>query len=652
MDVCQKSHFPAVSPGPENAIIVITVLQFFPKFALITAVFLLTSLAPSRLLALPVGQPSTQSVATAQGGSQVPAHYPPLPPAQTRFFPLSQIRPGLQGVAYTVFQGDTPQPMGVKILGLLRGALGPGQDMILVRLEGSKADYDGVVAGMSGSPVYINGKLVGALSYRIGQFSKEPIGGVTPIQEMLQVRDLKAPSPQMLIAAQSSSPAEAAGTPASTSNITATSAFGSFQPIATPLVFSGFSPSALHFWKQEASGIGLTDVSALGGSDSNARQPGPLRPGDAVSALLVSGDLEISATCTVTYVDPHQMLACGHPITQFGPVSMPMTKAEVLATLPSPMNSFKIINTTQTIGAITQDRQFAIMGVFGKEADTIPVVVHIDGVSGVAPQTLHLHVVDQPSVTPLAVMVAVYQGLMQQNSYSAESSYRVTGTVRLAGYPMVKLNDLVAPTDGAPANLLAALVVGQRFSRLYANAARRTAIQGVDLHVQQIPQRLTAQIVAAHADKTILQAGQKVTIEASVLPWHGDIHNIRIPITLPLNLPPGPVRLLISDGATLDRLSQPPAVNARPLSIAATIAQLNSDHPSDRLYVTLLAPEPQATMDGRTLSALPISMVNVLEPLRQDHVLSLHGESMTPVTSIPVNAMLSGHQVITLQVEN
>ncbi len=541
--------------------------------------------------------------------------------------------------------------MGVKILGVLHGALGPNQDMILVKLEGSKADFDGVVAGMSGSPVYIDGKLVGALSYRIGQFSKEPIGGVTPIQEMLQVAKLKSPTQQILLASHPAPHDQTIPNPTFTSNITAASAYGSIQPIATPLVFSGFTPSALHFWKQHAASLGLTDVSALGGSDSSAVQPGPLRPGDAVSALLVSGDLEISATCTVTYVDPHQMLACGHPITQFGPVSMPMTKAEVLATLASPMNSFKIINTTQTIGAITQDRQFAIKGVFGRKADTIPVVVHLDGAS-VAPRTLHLNVVDQPSVTPLAVMVAVYQGLMQQNGYSAESSYRVTGTVRLAGYPSVKLDDLVAPTDSAPANLLAALVVGQRFMSLYSNAARRTAIQGVDLHVQQIPRRLTAQIIAAHADRTTLQAGQKVTLQASVLPWHGEIYNLNIPITLPLNLPPGPVRLLISDGATLDQLNHSSALGARPLSVAATIAQLNSDHPSDRLYVTLLAPEPQATLDGRTLSALPISMANVLEPLRKDHALTLHGESTTPITSIPVNAMLSGHQLITLHIIN
>jgi hypothetical protein len=613
------------------------VSQFFSRLAFLAAVSLLTSLAPAPLLAQPVSQP--------------PAQLPPHPPAQTTFFPLSQIRPGLQGVAYTVFQGDNPQPMGVKVLGVLHGALGPNQDMILVRLEGSKADYTGVVAGMSGSPVYIDGKLVGALAYRIGQFSKQPIGGVTPIQEMLQVRDLKSPTPEMLLASHPAPQNQAIPNPSSASNLTETSAYGSIQPIATPLVFSGFTPSAMNFWKQHAAGTGLTDVSALGGSDSSAKQPGPLRPGDAVSALLVSGDLEISATCTVTYVDPHQMLACGHPITQFGPVSMPMTKAQVLATLASPMNSFKIINTTQTIGAITQDRQFAIKGVFGREAHTIPVVVHLDGAS-VAPRTLHLNVVDQPSVTPLAVMVAVYQGLMQQNSYSAESSYRVTGTVRLAGYPSVKLNDLVAPTDSAPANLLAALVVGQRFISLYSNAARRTAIQAVDLHVQQIPQRLTAQIIAAHVDKTTIQAGEKVTLQASVLPWHGAIQNLSIPITLPLNLPPGPVRLLVSDGSTLDQLNHPTSIGARPLSVAATIAQLNSDHPSNRLYVTLLSPQPQATLDGQTLSALPISMANVLAPLRTDHALTLHGESTIPITSIPINAMLSGHQVITLHIVN
>jgi hypothetical protein len=576
------------------------------------------------------------------------AALPPEPPAITTFFPLSQIHAGLQGVAYTVFQGTRPQPMGVEILGLLHDALGPHQDMILVRLEGKQPDYTGVVAGMSGSPVYVDGKLVGALSYRIGQFSKEPIGGVTPIQQMLQVRDLKPTSSgeDTLLASNPET------TPDNSGNLTATSAGGgTLLPIETPLNFSGFSPAALQFWKQHARGLGMTDVSALGGgSDSHADDPGPLRPGDAVSAVLVSGDLQISATCTVTYVDAHHMLACGHPISQYGSVSIPMTKAEVLATLPSPMNSFKIINTTQTIGAITQDRASAILGVFGQQARTIPVTLHIDSPGTAAPQTLHLHVIDQPQLTPLAVMVSVYQGLMQQNSYTSQASYHVTGTVQLAGYPALHLDNLVAPTSGFAANLLAALTVGARFTQIYNNASRRTPIQSVQLHIEQIPERLTASLIAAHADKSIVHAGDTVTLEASLLPWHGQIRNLRIPVTLPTSLPPGPVRLFLSDGPSLDQLLQPNAANRQPLGVAATIAQLNSDHPSDRLYVTLLAPQTQAALDGRTLPALPISMANVLDPLRQDHALTLHGESAIPVTSLPVHAMLSGKQVITLQV--
>ncbi len=571
---------------------------------------------------------------------------PPLPPATTIFFPLSQIHRGLQGVAYTVFQGDKPEPMGVEILGLLHDALGPHQDMILVRLEGKQPDYTGVVEGMSGSPVYVDGKLVGALSYRIGQFSKEPIGGVTPIQEMLQVRDLKTSTPanDTLLAR--------ATTPDDPANLTPTAAGGGMlQPIETPLNFSGFSPAALEFWKQHAYGLGMTDVSALGGgSDRQASDPGPLRPGDAVSAVLVSGDLQISATCTVTYVDARHMLACGHPISQYGSVSIPMTKAEVVATLPSPMNSFKIINTTQTIGAITQDRASAILGVFGQQARTIPVTLHIDGPGTSTPQTLHLQVIDQPQVTPLAVMVSIYQGLMQQNSYTSQASYRVTGTVQLANYPSVRLDNLIAPTGGIAANLLTALTVGARFTQIYDNAGRRTPIQSVDLNVEQIPERLTAQLIAAHADKSIVHAGDTITLEASLLPWHGEIRNLRIPVTLPASLPPGPVRLFLSDGPALDQLLQPAAAGNQPLSVAATIAQLNSDHPSDRLYVTLLAPQTQAALDGRTLPALPISMANVLDPLRQDHALSLHSESAIPITSLPVHAMLSGKQVITLQV--
>ncbi len=316
-------------------------------------------------------------------------HLPPNPPAVTKFFPLSEIRRGQQGVAYTVFEGTKPEPMGVEILGVLHDAIGPRLDMILARLEGPKADYTGVVAGMSGSPVYIDGRLVGALAYRIGQFSKEPIAGITPISEMLGVTEQSGPpgteiaeaALQRTAAVEADLPdgnfaergagGDGPGTGAGLGN-------GLIRPMDTPLVFSGFNSAALQLWKEHAP-AGLMPVEGIGGSESNEKQPGPLVPGSAVSAVLVRGDLDIAATCTVTYVDPKRMLACGHPITQFGPVSMPMTKADVVATLASPLDSFKIINTTETIGSITEDRESAIMGVFGKTARMIPVTLHVTG---------------------------------------------------------------------------------------------------------------------------------------------------------------------------------------------------------------------------------------------------------------------------------
>ena len=577
------------------------------------------------------------------------------PPEMTKFFPLSEVRKGQRGVAYTVFQGTKPEPMGVEILGVLHDALGPRQDMILARLQGIKPEYTGVVAGMSGSPVYIDGRLVGALAYRIGQFSKEPICGITPIESMLGVEKQHA-GPATELASATSEPGAGTISNAGSGAISTADMASMIQPMDTPLVFSGFSGDALKLWKEHAP-AGLVPVEGVGGADSNQKQPDPLVPGSAVSAVLLRGDLNIAATCTVTYVSPTRMLACGHPITQFGPVSMPMTKADVVATLPSPLEAFKIINTTETIGSITEDRQSAIMGEFGKSARMIPVTLRVTGPDARAEQskaldTLHFEVIDQPQVTPMAVMVAVYQALMQENTYSAETTFHVQGSVKLSGYPSVKLNSLVAPTDALPANLQTALALGERFMRLYDNAARRTPVESVDLEVAAIPRRLTAEIQSVHTSRIEVHPGDTVTVEATILPWHGEPHNVRVPVKLPANLPEGPVRLLVSDSGTLDRLLQPPQFNAQPLDVAATIAQLNSVHTSDQLYITLLAPQAQAAVDGRTLTAIPMTVANALAPLRENKGMALNGESAVPMASLPMDAVVSGAQVLTLQVED
>jgi hypothetical protein len=600
----------------------------------------------------------------AQGGGA-----PSIPSAHP-IFPLSEVHRGLHGVAYTVFEGTQPEAMNVEILGILRNALGPGQDMILARLQGSKPEYTGVVAGMSGSPVYIDGKLLGALSYRIGQFSKEPIAGITPIAEMLDVSKHAVPLARARLR-QTVAPGggNGQGSPEAETSTDAAAATGNFSPapaaagdseihpIDTPLVFSGFSPEAVKLFGDRFRALGLMPVAGLGGTTSGGSDPdlsdqkpaGKLLPGSAVSALLVKGDLEIAATCTVTLVDPSQVLACGHPLTQFGNVSIPMANADVVTTLASPMNSFKIVNTGRIIGSFTDDRASAIRGVLGESAQMIPVSIHLH--DGGDKRTLHIQVIDNPDITPAALMVSLYQSLMQTNNYGAELTYSVRGTVAIEGYPPLTLKTLVAPTEQLPSALRAALTVGQRFSEIYGSAARLRNIQAVDLDVDTLPGRRSIELEKAQVSEPWAHAGDTVTIEATLRPFRGESRNVRIPIHLPETLEPGPLRVLLSDGATLDRLtSEYPGIDG-PSDLSGTIHQLNSAHADDQLYVTLLLPNAQAVIDGRTLSSIPISMANVLEPLRANRGMSLHGESVVPVTSIPVNAMLSGQQVISLDIQ-
>ncbi len=547
-------------------------------------------------------------------------------------------------MAYTVFEGTQPEAMDVEILGVLKNVLGPDQDMILARLRGSKPEYTGVVAGMSGSPVYIDGKLLGALSYRIGQFSKEPIAGITPIAEMLAVNGTAQPD----VLRAGSGPMWRPDSKAAT----ATGDASDIHPIDTPLVLSGFSPEAVRFFQEHVSVMGMTPIAGLGGSapdDGKEDTSAPLLPGSAVSALLVRGDLEIAATCTVTYVDPHQVLACGHPITRYGNVSIPMTKADVVATLASPLNSFKIVNTTKTIGAFTEDRSSAIRGVPGEAARMIPVAIHTHG--GLHDRTLHMEVIDNPDITPGAIMVSLYQSLLETNSYSAELTYELRGTVAIDGYPPLHLDSLIAPTEQLPSALRAALMVGQRFQSVYGNSARVRNIERIDLNIDSLPGRRSIQLERAQATQPAAHPGDTVMVEATLRPYRGETKNLRIPISLPLTLNPGPLRILLSDGQTLDRLTAPSSSTEAPLELSSIIHQMNEAHQDDRLYVTLLLPNAQAVVDGRTLASIPISMANVLEPLRTNRGISLNGESVVPVTSIPVEAMLSGMQVVSLEIE-
>jgi len=569
----------------------------------------------------------------------------------------------MTATAWTVFQGSKPEPMDVEILGVLRGARGPGHDMILIQLHGSKPEYTGVVAGMSGSPVYIGTRLLGSLSYRIGQFSKDPIAGVTPIEQMLEVRDLpiEEQGPGTKGPAIEGLGTQGLGTEGLGIREQAV-ASESFQAMETPLVMSGFSPEAVRLWKEHTAGTGLDTVAAGGMGGSSKPGQGDAEtavsqaalenvvPGSAVSAQLVRGDLDISATCTVTYIDPKQLLACGHPILQAGPVSLPMTTAEVVATLASPLNAFKIINTGELIGAFTEDRDSAIRGVLGAKARMIPM--HIAVHSAGAEHKLNIEVLDLPSLTPQAVMVSLYEALLETNESTFETSYHLTGSILLDGYPPSPLDISASAGDQLPASILAAELTADRFTRIYSNGARQGAVRGIELNVEAIPRRMavtleTARLIASN----IVHPGDTVVVEATLRPWQQPARNVRIPVTLPARLGSGNLRLLVSDSGTLDRALDPPRMGARPADLDSVLAEARHLHPADKVYVTLLMPEAQAAVGGQTLSSLPISVANALEPLRGSQDINLNGESAQVAGEASAGGVLSGFQILNLRVE-
>src|SRR5579864_6364996 len=266
------------------------------------------------------------------GFAQPPAASPssqPVP-AITKIMKVDDVRPGMKGVGYTVFQGTQPETMGVEVLGVLRNLNGPKSDVVLVKLTGEKAEFTGVVAGMSGSPVYIDGKLLGAIAYRIGQFSKEPIAGVTPIEQMLEINEFDQSIPQSG-AASAARLTGASRTSAPGNDSNPIQSYAQYlTPIDAPFVFNGFNEAAIKQFAPALSAVGITPVMGVG-SASKEKQPEPLAPGSAVSAIMVRGDMDVAATCTVTYMDKDHLLACGHPLMQFGMVDMPMTKANVVA---------------------------------------------------------------------------------------------------------------------------------------------------------------------------------------------------------------------------------------------------------------------------------------------------------------------------------
>jgi hypothetical protein len=481
--------------------------------------------------------------------------------------------------------------------------------------------------------------LAAILLYRIGEFSKEPIGGVTPIASMLQISEFdKSPaSEQAAATSAATAPARTGGPGEQPSNPALPSMATYLKPIETPLVFNGYSEDSIRRFAPQFASAGIIPVMGAG-SSSTAPQPEPIEPGSSVGAVLVRGDMDISATCTVTYMDADHLLACGHPFLNFGQVQIPMTKSTVLATLPSPSNAFKIASTTETIGSFVQDRHTGILGRFGKAPEMIPVTINFRGIA--RPRSYHMEVMNNARLTPVVMMASVYNAIQGINEYGEDTTFRVSGAISVAGFAKLEIKNMYAPGDGQnPTASIIAASLGERFTRIFENPYVSPDITSVVFDIDLVPERRVARLETARTDLTEARPGDEITVETVLRPYRGERIVRQIPVRIPTSTPRGVLRILVSDGDTLDKGHRVIPGFARNYDLASTISLLNKEHSNSSLYVSLLEASPQAQVGDEIMPALPLSVMNVMEGMRGTQDMVLVGESS-----------VSGAQVITVNV--
>jgi hypothetical protein len=559
--------------------------------------------------------------------------------------PLSQVRPGMQGYAYTIFAGDEVEKFDLEVIGVMPNFLGPKQSIILVQLKGPKVEHTGVVAGMSGSPVYLEGKLAGALSLKLGVFTKEPIAGVTPIEDVLQPA---APRGSAQAAAQQFS------LPNDAASRTGLPTGSALEPIETPLVFSGFQPSTLQQFAPQLQGFGF--VSAQGGTAAPRPEDAHLVAGDMAGMVLVQGDASINSACTVTAVQGDRVYLCGHPFMSLGDVQLPMARSRVLTTLSSELASTKIVNVGGSIGTITGDHLTAVTGRLGAPPAMIPLDLTI--VSAGAEKKLHFELVNHPKLTPLLVALTTYNGLTENSLYGEGTTLHLSGEIRLQGHAPVQIENTFAPGDTLnPDGLPIALSVQSAFTRLFTNTFEPPTVERVALRVESVPGRQSFTIESAWLEKGEAAPGETLRVRVLLHPYRGPARIVETTVHVPDQTARGTtLRILVSDADLLNRASRGFAFSGfggaagGPAGLDQIISLLNHERRNDRVYAGLFVPSPTLLWDDKELPNIPLSQINVVDGRPTPGTVQILRESLSSESSISLNGPVSGVISLTLAV--
>src|SRR6267143_444297 len=564
----------------------------------------------------------------------------------TEILPLSQVRAGMEGYAYTIFAGDQVEKFDLEVIGVMPNFLGPHQSIILVQLKGPKVERTGVVAGMSGSPVYLDGKLAGALSLKLGIFTKEPIAGVTPIQDVLN-------PPSQPATAQAAT--QQLGLPTEASTRTGLPSGSALEPIETPLVFSGFQPAALQQFASQLQGYGF--VAAQGGTASPRADDARLVAGDMAGMVLVQGDASINSACTVTAVRADRVYLCGHPFMSLGDIQLPMARSRVVTTLSSNLASTKIVNVGGAIGTITGDHLTAVTGKLGAPPAMIPMdlTLLVNGAEPAKQKTLHFEIVNHPKLTPLLVALTTFSGLTQNSLYGEGTTLHLSGEIRLQGHVPVQIENTFAPGDSlSPDGLPIALAMQNVFARLFVNTFEPAKVDRITLRVESVPGRKSFTIESAWLEKGEAAPGETLRVRVLLRPYRGAARVEETTVRVPEQVARGTtLRVLVSDADLLNRASRGFAVagaGSGPAGLDQLIALLNRERRNDRLYVGLFAPSPTLLWDDKELPNIPLSQINVVDGRPTPGTVQILRESLASEASIPLGGPVSGVISLNLQI--
>jgi hypothetical protein len=600
------------------------------------------------------------------------AELEPPKAGKTEIFHLKDIKPGMTGIAWTVFSGTKPEPVPVEVIGVWTGQLGPRSSVILGKM-GGKAKETNVAAGMSGSPVYIDGKLVGAVALRFSVFSPDAICGITPIEQMLEIEDFdqsrpadaRTPDkvPSHAAAADMQIPGELLG------KYVSAGASGSLPdrvptmvPIDTPLVLSGFSDATLTAFDPMFHQMGITAVQGGASAQDLSMKPvkgweHALNPGEAVSGILVSGDMSATGMGTVTYNDGKRVLAFGHPFFNLGPLDMPMAKSEILMVLSSAFQPTKFGNATEVVGALRQDRYSGIMGELGDEAPSIPVHLTLRSIGQnnavMRTKDFHFNVFVHQKWTPFLMMLTLFNSLQQINEYADEMTYKLSGDVELTGTPDIHVSTMLAPSEmPVPPPMVLAGWWGDKFNRLFLNPVATPKLKAVNVSIDLLPDRRVATIENAWTPSAEVEAGSEIPVKIFLRPYRGERIEKDVTVKIPAGMPKGDHRILFSDADTMNRMQHAAAAGNRYMDIPETVSLLNQEHGNNQLYVSIVEGTPTYYSDDKTLPALPASVLNVLQTERtSSRALVGSAETSEQQLAIPFDQVVSGSYSLKITVK-